>query len=246
MSLSIVTTCFGAALVAFVLVGGLAADRINQRRIIIAVETVNVLASSAIAVLGVLGALQIWHLAVGCSGVGNRGGFLLSRVQRAPAQDSAGRTAAGGQRRRGRGPPGIPAGRRPCGRRPDRGRDLPVAGCCRGGGAVRRGPAALGRDPARDGNACARTGAGAATPAARPARGLRVHAAHAVAAVDTAVRQLDGAVGARTDRGAAAVHRQATLRRRREDIRLHPGVLRRWAARWARSPCRRAGCLVAI
>ena len=42
VSLSIVTTCFGAALVAFCLVGRPAADRINQRRIIIAVETVNV------------------------------------------------------------------------------------------------------------------------------------------------------------------------------------------------------------
>ncbi len=77
VSLSIVTTCFGAALVAFVLVGGLAADRINQRRIIIAVETVNVLASSAIAVLGVLGALQIWHLAVGAAALGTAAAFFF-------------------------------------------------------------------------------------------------------------------------------------------------------------------------
>ena len=77
VSLSIVTTCFGAALVAFVLVGGLAADRINQRRIIIAVETVNVLASSAIAVLGVLGALQIWHLAVCAAALGTAAAFFF-------------------------------------------------------------------------------------------------------------------------------------------------------------------------
>src|SRR5688572_21301917 len=54
-SLSLVATCLGAGLVAFVLVGGIAADRISQRAIIIAVETVNVIAVSTIAVLGLLG-----------------------------------------------------------------------------------------------------------------------------------------------------------------------------------------------
>ena len=41
-SLSLVATCLGVGLVAFLLVGGIAADRLNQRSIIIAVETVNV------------------------------------------------------------------------------------------------------------------------------------------------------------------------------------------------------------
>ena len=43
-SLSLVATCLGVGLVAFVLVGGIAADRLNQRSIIIAVEAVNVVA----------------------------------------------------------------------------------------------------------------------------------------------------------------------------------------------------------
>ncbi|ULE31431.1 tetracycline efflux MFS transporter Tet(V) [Mycobacterium sp. IDR2000157661] len=77
VSLSLVTTCFGAGLVAFVLVGGIAADRIDQRTIIIAVETVNVLAASAIAVLGLLGALQIWHLAVGAAALGAAAAFFF-------------------------------------------------------------------------------------------------------------------------------------------------------------------------
>lgn len=77
VSLSIVTTCFGAALVAFVLVGGIAADRFPQRSIIIAVETVNVLASTAIAALGLLGALQIWHLAVGAAALGTAAAFFF-------------------------------------------------------------------------------------------------------------------------------------------------------------------------
>jgi DHA3 family tetracycline resistance protein-like MFS transporter len=77
VSLSIVMTCFGAAFVAFVLVGGIAADRINQRSIIIGVETVNVIAASAIAVLGMTGALQIWHLALGATAMGTAAAFFF-------------------------------------------------------------------------------------------------------------------------------------------------------------------------
>jgi MFS transporter, DHA3 family, tetracycline resistance protein len=76
-SLSLVATCLGAGLVAFVLVGGIAADRINQRTIIIAVETVNVIAVSAIALLGLLGALQIWHMAVAAAALGIAAAFFF-------------------------------------------------------------------------------------------------------------------------------------------------------------------------
>ena len=76
-SLSLVATCLGAGLVAFVLVGGIAADRINQRTIIIAVETVNGIAVSAIAVLGLLGALQIWHMAVAAGALGIAAAFFF-------------------------------------------------------------------------------------------------------------------------------------------------------------------------
>jgi MFS transporter, DHA3 family, tetracycline resistance protein len=77
VSLSIVTTCWGAAFVAFVLVGGITADRITQRRIIIATESVNVVASSAIAVLGLVGALQVWHLAVASAAMGTAAAFFF-------------------------------------------------------------------------------------------------------------------------------------------------------------------------
>jgi MFS transporter, DHA3 family, tetracycline resistance protein len=76
-SLSLVATCLGTGLVAFVLVGGIAADRINQRTIIIAVETVNVIAVSAIAILGLLGALQIWHMAVAAAVLGIAAAFFF-------------------------------------------------------------------------------------------------------------------------------------------------------------------------
>ena len=76
-SLSLVATCLGAGLVAFVLVGGLAADRISQRTIIIAVEIVNVIAVSSIAALGLVGALQIWHMAVAAAALGIAAAFFF-------------------------------------------------------------------------------------------------------------------------------------------------------------------------
>jgi DHA3 family tetracycline resistance protein-like MFS transporter len=76
-SLSLVATCLGAGLVTFVLVGGLAADRISQRAIIIAVETVNVIAVSTIAVLGLTGALRIWHMAVAAAALGIAAAFFF-------------------------------------------------------------------------------------------------------------------------------------------------------------------------
>jgi len=76
-SLSLVATCLGVGLVAFVLVGGLAADRISQRAIIIAVETVNVIAVSTIAVLGLTGALRIWHMAVAAGALGIAAAFFF-------------------------------------------------------------------------------------------------------------------------------------------------------------------------
>lgn len=77
VSLSIVMTCFGAAFVAFVLVGGITADRMNQRKIIIGVETVNVVAASAVASLGLLGALQVWHLALAATAMGTAAAFFF-------------------------------------------------------------------------------------------------------------------------------------------------------------------------
>jgi DHA3 family tetracycline resistance protein-like MFS transporter len=76
-SLSLVATCLGAGLVAFVLVGGIAADRIDQRSIIIVVEAVNVLAVSAVAVLSSAGALRIWHMAVAAGVLGIAAAFFF-------------------------------------------------------------------------------------------------------------------------------------------------------------------------
>ncbi|MGE2715171.1 tetracycline efflux MFS transporter Tet(V) [Mycolicibacterium litorale] len=76
-ALSLVATCLGAGLVAFVLVGGIAADRFNQRAIIIVVEAVNLLTVTAVALLGFLGALSIWHLAVAAAILGVAAAFFF-------------------------------------------------------------------------------------------------------------------------------------------------------------------------
>jgi len=76
-SLSLVATCLGTGLVAFVLIGGIAADRINQRAIIIAVETVNVTVVLTVAALSSLGVLRIWHLAVGAGMLGIAAAFFF-------------------------------------------------------------------------------------------------------------------------------------------------------------------------
>jgi MFS transporter, DHA3 family, tetracycline resistance protein len=76
-SLSLVATCRGTGLVAFVLVGGIAADRIDQRTIIIAVETVNVAVVLTVAVLSSLGVLRVWHMAAAAGTLGVAAAFFF-------------------------------------------------------------------------------------------------------------------------------------------------------------------------
>jgi DHA3 family tetracycline resistance protein-like MFS transporter len=76
-ALSLVAACLGGGLVAFVLVGGIAADRIPQRTIIIAVEVVNLIAVTTVAVLGLLGVLQVWHMAVASTALGIAAAFFF-------------------------------------------------------------------------------------------------------------------------------------------------------------------------
>lgn len=76
-ALSLVATCLAAGLVAFVLVGGIAADRFPQRSIIILVESVNTAAVTAVAVLGLLDALRLWHMAVASAALGVAAAFFF-------------------------------------------------------------------------------------------------------------------------------------------------------------------------
>ncbi|WP_061003944.1 MFS transporter, partial [Mycolicibacterium mucogenicum] len=69
-ALSLVATCLGTGMVCFVLVGGIAADRLNRRNIIITVEAINLVVVTAVAVLSSTGTLRLWHMAVAAACLG--------------------------------------------------------------------------------------------------------------------------------------------------------------------------------
>ncbi|GAA3704957.1 hypothetical protein GCM10022377_18270 [Zhihengliuella alba] len=62
--LSVVATATSLGLVALVLLGGIAADRLSCRRIVIAVEVLSLAVMATTALLALTGALQLWHLGV--------------------------------------------------------------------------------------------------------------------------------------------------------------------------------------
>lgn len=74
--LSVVATGASVGLVAAVLLGGVAADRIPQKRILVVVETVKGAAVAVAATLALSGSLQIWHLALVSLVLGVADGFF--------------------------------------------------------------------------------------------------------------------------------------------------------------------------
>ena len=76
-ALSLVAACLATGMLAFILVGGIVADRAPQRVIIIAVEIANVAATGAVAILGMLGDLQLWHMAVAAAVLGIGAAFFF-------------------------------------------------------------------------------------------------------------------------------------------------------------------------
>jgi MFS family permease len=62
--LAIVATASATGLLVSVLVGGVAADRLPKRAVLLGVEVVRVVSATATGVLSVSGALQLWQLAV--------------------------------------------------------------------------------------------------------------------------------------------------------------------------------------
>ncbi|PTT62559.1 MFS transporter [Arthrobacter sp. HMWF013] len=77
LELSLVATAGSVGLVAFVLAGGIAADRVPQRLLIIGVEGANLAVIAAISVLAMAGWLQLWHLAVGSFVLGVGAAFFF-------------------------------------------------------------------------------------------------------------------------------------------------------------------------
>lgn len=77
LELSLVATAGSVGLVAFVLAGGIAADRVPQRLLIIGVEGANLAVIATISVLAMAGWLQLWHLAVGSFVLGVGAAFFF-------------------------------------------------------------------------------------------------------------------------------------------------------------------------
>ncbi|WP_411375330.1 MFS transporter [Arthrobacter sp. MPF02] len=77
LELSLVATAGSIGLVAFVLAGGIAADRIPQRQLIIAVEGANLAVIATISGLAMAGWLQLWHVAAGAFVLGVGAAFFF-------------------------------------------------------------------------------------------------------------------------------------------------------------------------
>lgn len=75
-AVSLVGSVLALGLVITALPGGVIADRIPQRTILIAVETVNAAAVVVIAVLGFSGVLAVWHLVAAAALLGAGSGFF--------------------------------------------------------------------------------------------------------------------------------------------------------------------------
>ncbi|MDQ1320176.1 MAG: transporter, family, tetracycline resistance protein [Actinomycetota bacterium] len=76
-ALSLVAACLAGGMLACILIGGIVADRVSQRAIIITVEAVNLAAVAAVAVLGTCGALRLWHMAAASAILGAGAGFFF-------------------------------------------------------------------------------------------------------------------------------------------------------------------------
>ncbi|WP_426975768.1 MFS transporter [Pseudarthrobacter sp. O4] len=77
LELSLVAAAGSVGLVAFVLAGGVAADRLPQRLLIIAVEGANLAVIATVSGLAMAGWLQLWHLALGAFVLGVGAAFFF-------------------------------------------------------------------------------------------------------------------------------------------------------------------------
>lgn len=77
LELSLVAAAGSVGLVAFVLAGGIAADRVRQRLLIIAVEGTNLAVIATVSGLAMAGWLQLWHLVAGSFVLGVGAAFFF-------------------------------------------------------------------------------------------------------------------------------------------------------------------------
>lgn len=68
LELSLATTALAIGLLACVLVGGVVADRLPRRRILLTVEIADTVTVGAVALLALTGTVQLWHLVAATAG----------------------------------------------------------------------------------------------------------------------------------------------------------------------------------
>ena len=118
IEVSYVATANAVGLIVATLIGGAIADRVPQKRILVAIESTKTLALGATAVLAITGNIEIWHLVDRRDRARPRRRLLLSGVLGAAAVDPARRRPARRERRRGDAAAGRHAGHRSRPRRP--------------------------------------------------------------------------------------------------------------------------------
>jgi MFS family permease len=77
VQLSLVTAVFSVGLVGCVLLGGVVADRVSRRRIMLAADAARAGATIVLGVLSVTGGLELWHLALGALVIGAAEAFFV-------------------------------------------------------------------------------------------------------------------------------------------------------------------------
>lgn len=75
-ALSVVATCLSGGLFAFALVGGVVADRVSKRMVIIVVQGMNFLAVTTVCALAFMDVIRLWHLAVASALLGAGAAFF--------------------------------------------------------------------------------------------------------------------------------------------------------------------------
>ncbi|MBX4171087.1 MFS transporter [Rhodococcus sp. DMU2021] len=76
-ALSMVAACLSAGLLAFALVGGIAADRLPKRAVLVAVQAVNLVTVSLVTALALSDAIALWHMAVASAVLGAGTAFFF-------------------------------------------------------------------------------------------------------------------------------------------------------------------------
>lgn len=76
LQLSITATATSIGMVGATLIGGVVADRVPQRLILVGIESVKLLSMAAVAALALAGSLELWHLVVAAALLGIGEGFF--------------------------------------------------------------------------------------------------------------------------------------------------------------------------